>query len=266
MENLTTSRPAESDRDLANTKAASLSPGRVMSDHTVRAFDADLNDLIRMLSEMGGLAEKAVAQAISALSGRNVGLAKRIVELDDSIDALQREIENKAVATVALRQPVAVDLRSIIATLRAASDLERIGDLAKNIAKRVIALNGNYPTPKTVHGLRHMADMALWQLHEVLESLALRDDAKAMSVWQGDQEIDAIYTSLFREVLTYVMEDPGSIAFSIHLLFCAKNIERIGDHVTNIAEAVHYMIEGHPFENERPKLDTTSSMHMPGVR
>jgi phosphate transport system protein len=252
----------ESDRNLAD---ANVHRGRVVSDHTVRAFDTDLNDLIRMLAEMGGIAEKAVAQSINALATRNVGLALKIVELDSTIDALQREIESKAVATVALRQPVAVDLRSIIATLRAASDLERIGDLAKNIAKRVIALNGNYPTPKTVHGLRHMADMVLWQMHQVLESLALRDDAKAMSVWQGDQEIDAIYTSLFREVLTYVMEDPGSIAFSIHLLFCAKNVERIGDHVTNIAEAVHYMIEGHPFENERPKSDTTSSMHIPGI-
>jgi len=234
-----------------------------MSNHTVKAFDADLKDLMRMLCEMGGLAERAIAQSIEALARRNVDLAQKVVAADRAIDALQYEIESKAIATVAVRQPVAIDLRCIIATLRAANDLERIGDLAKNIGKRVVALHGNYPMPKTIHGFKHMADLVLWQLHEVMDSLALRDDAKAAAVWRGDEEIDTMYTSLFREVLTYVMEDPGSIAFSIHLLFCAKNVERIGDHVTNIAEAVHYMVQGRPFEDERPKSDTTSSMRIP---
>ena len=234
-----------------------------MPDHTTKAFDADLNELIRMIAEMGGLAEREIVQAIEALTRRNVELAAQVIEFDAAVDDLQREIESKAVATIARRQPVAVDLRSIIAVLRAANELERIADLAKNIAKRVIALNGSYPAARPALGLRRMATLALQQLHDILDSLAVGDDAKAMQVWQGDHVIDAMYTSLFREVLTYVMEDPGSIAFSIHLLFCAKNIERIGDHVTNIAEAVHYMIEGHPIGEERPKCDTTSMDEVP---
>lgn len=247
----------------SNAGAAGSRPARPNSDHTAKAFDADLNDLIRMLSEMGGRAEYEIAQAINSLVRRNVVLARKVIELDNSIDRLQQEIEEKAVATVACRQPVAVDLRSIVATLRIANELERIGDLAKNIAKRVVALEGYHSTPRTIHGLKRMADLALRQLREVLDSFVLGDDAKATIVWKGDEEIDRLYTSLFREVLTYVMEDPGSLPFSIHMLFCAKNIERIGDHVTNIAEAVHYMVEGRPFEVERPKSDTTSSMQIP---
>jgi phosphate transport system protein len=234
-----------------------------MPDHTAKAFDTDLNDLIRMIAEMGGLAEREVVQAIEALTRRNVDLAAQVVEFDEAVDNLRREIESKAIATIARRQPVAIDLRSIIAVLRSANELERIADLAKNIARRVIALNGRYPNAKPVAGLKHMAALALRQLHDILDSLAQGDEVKAMRVWRSDDAIDAMYTSLFREVLTYVMEDPGSIAFSIHLLFCAKNIERIGDHVTNIAEAVHYMIEGHPIGEERPKGDTTSLMEVP---
>jgi phosphate transport system protein len=231
-----------------------------MPEHTTKAFDADLGDLTRMILEMGGLVEKEIAQAVEALARRNVALARRTVEADDAIDQVQHAIEERAIATIARRQPVAVDLRIIIAILRTANELERIGDLAKNVAKRVIALEGDYPMPSSVHGFKNMARLALQQLHAVLDSLAMRDDAKALQVWTSDKDIDAMYTSLFREVLTYVMEDPGSIPFSIHLLFCAKNIERIGDHVTNIAEAVHYMVEGRPIGEERPKLDTTSAI------
>jgi phosphate transport system protein len=234
-----------------------------MADHTTKAFDSDLGDLVRMIVEMGGMAEREIAQAVEALTKRNVALAARTIELDEAIDRMQLEIENKAVATIARRQPVAIDLRSIIAILRAANELERIADLAKNIAKRVIALNGSYPNTRPVLGLKHMATLVLRQLHDILDSLAAGDDDKAMRVWSGDEAIDSMYTSLFREVLTYVMEDPGTITFCIHLLFCAKNLERIGDHVTNIAEAVHYMIEGHPIAEERPKRDTTSIIGAP---
>jgi phosphate transport system protein len=171
---------------------------------------------------------------------------------------LQHEIEQKAVFTIARRQPMAVDLREIIAALRLSNDLERIGDLAKNIAKRVVALNGDFPPPKLIRGIEHMSDLVLGQLKEVLDSYARRDSARAVDVWKGDDKIDAVYTSLFRELLTYMMEDPRNITLCTHLLFCAKNIERMGDHATNIAETVYYMVEGRALADERPKMDTTN--------
>ena len=226
--------------------------------HTTKAFDTDLQDLARMVAEMGGLAEKQVANSVDALAKRDSALATRITQADANIDALQREIEEKAVLTIARRQPMAVDLREIVGALRIANDLERIGDLAKNIAKRVIALNGEFPPPKLIRGVEHMADMVLGQMKAVLDAYARRDDSKAMAVWRGDEEIDAVCTSVFRELLTYMMEDPRNITFCIHLLFCAKNIERMGDHATNIAETVHYVIEGRPLTEHRPKGDTTT--------
>jgi phosphate transport system protein len=149
-------------------------------------------------------------------------------------------------------------LRDIVGALRFANDLERIGDLAKNIAKRVIALNSEFPPPKLIRGVEHMADLVLGQMKAVLDAYARRDDSKAMMVWRGDEEIDAVCTSVFRELLTYMMEDPRNITFCIHLMFCAKNIERMGDHATNIAETVHYIIEGSPIADQRPKGDTTT--------
>jgi phosphate transport system protein len=230
----------------------------MMSDpHTVKAFDADLHDLARMVAEMGGLAEKQVADAIDALGRRDTTLAQRVTGTDASIDNLQREIEEKAVLTIARRQPMASDLRQVVGTMRLASDLERIGDLAKNIAKRVLALNGEFPPPKLIRGVEHMSDMLLGQLKQVLNAYARRDVAEAMAVWRADEEIDAVCTSVFRELLTYMMEDPRNISFCIHLLFCAKNIERMGDHATNIAETVHYIIQGRPLTDQRPKGDTT---------
>jgi phosphate transport system protein len=154
---------------------------------------------------------------------------------------------------------MAVDLREIVSALRLANDLERIGDLAKNIAKRVIALNSEFPPPKLIRGVEHMADMVLTQLKTVLDAYAQRDLNKAMAVWRGDEEIDAMTTSVFRELLTYMMEDPRNITFCIHLIFCAKNIERMGDHATNIAETVHYMIEGRTITEKRPKGDDTTA-------
>ncbi len=226
--------------------------------HTTKAFDSDLQDLSRMVAEMGGLAEKLVADSVDALAKRDTALAQRITAADANIDNLQREIEEKAVNTIARRQPMAVDLREIVGALRLASDLERIGDLAKNIAKRVIALNGEFPPPKLIRGVEHMTDLVLGQLKAVLDAYARRDLAKAMAVWRGDEEIDAVCTSVFRELLTYMLEDPRNITFCIHLMFCAKNVERMGDHATNIAETVHYVIDGRPIAESRPKGDTTT--------
>jgi phosphate transport system protein len=229
-----------------------------MTDHTARAFDVDLQDLSRMVAEMGGLAEKQIGDAVDALAKRDIALAQRIVAQDLRIDTLQREIEERAILTIARRQPMAVDLRDIVAALRVANDLERIGDLAKNIGKRVIALGSEFHPQKLMRGLEHMADLVLVQIKDVLDSYAQRDVGKALAVWRGDEEVDAVNNSLFRELLTYMLEDPRNITVCIHLLFCAKNIERMGDHATNIAETVHYMVEGRVLTDERPKGDTTS--------
>src|SRR5215831_3569942 len=226
-----------------------------MMEHTTRAFDADLQDLARMVAEMGGMAEKQIGDSVDALVKRDLALAQRVISLDPKIDALQREIEDKSVLTIARRQPMAVDLRDIVAALRISNDLERIGDLAKNIGKRVAAVDGEFYPRKIVRGVEHMADLVLTQIKDVLDSYARRDVNQALAVWHGDEEIDAVNNSLFRELLTYMMEDPRNITFCIHLLFCAKNIERIGDHATNIAETVYYIVQGVPLEGERPKGD-----------
>jgi phosphate transport system protein len=230
----------------------------MMNEHTTKAFDIDLQEITRMVAEMGGLAEKQIADAIDALARRDGERARRVLAIDASIDALQREIEEKAVLTIARRQPMAVDLREIVGALRLANDLERIGDLAKNIAKRVTAINGDFHPQKLLRGIQHMSAMVLAQLKQVLDAYASHDVNKALAVWKGDEEVDAMCTSLFRELLTYMMEDPRNITFCIHLMFCAKNIERMGDHATNIAETVHYMIQGRPIIDERPKGDTTT--------
>ena len=230
----------------------------VMPEHTAKAFDVDLQELTRMVAEMGGLAEKQIADAVDALARRDADRAQRTVASDPSIDALQAEIEERAVLTIARRQPMAVDLREIVGALRVSNDLERIGDLAKNIGKRVLALDGEFHPPKLIRGVEHMCALVLTQLKEVLDSYAGHDLKKALAVWNGDEEVDAMCTSLFRELLTYMMEDPRNITFCIHLMFCAKNIERMGDHATNIAETVYYMIEGHAIADQRPKGDTTS--------
>jgi phosphate transport system protein len=188
-----------------------------------------------------------------------LALAQRVIALDDKIDMLQREIEEKAILTIARRQPMAVDLRDIVGALRVANDLERIGDLAKNIAKRVGALDDDIELTKVLRGVEHMADLVLSQIKDVLDAYTRRDVEKALAVWRGDEEVDAVNNSLFRELLTYMMEDPRNISLCIHLLFCAKNIERMGDHATNIAETVYYIVEGRPLADERPKGDTTAS-------
>ena len=225
-----------------------------MTDHTAKAFDVDLQDLTRLVSEMGGLAEKQIGDAIDALSKQDEALATRVIATDNKIDMLQREIEERAVLTIAKRQPMAIDLRDVVGALRVANDLERLGDLAKNIAKRTPVISRDVQLQKVMRGVEHMADLVLTQIKDVLDAYARRDVPKAMAVWRGDEEIDAVNNSLFRELLTYMLEDPRNITLCIHLLFCAKNIERMGDHATNIAETVYYMVEGKQlWLDERPK-------------
>lgn len=229
-----------------------------MTEHTVKAYDQELQELEQMIAEMGGLAEREIRDAIAALIKRDVDLADLAIVADDAIDQLQHRIESTAVLMIAKRQPLAGDLREIVGALRISIDLERIGDFAKNIAKRVEALSDDSYPNDLMRRVEQMANLALVQLNSILESYAQRDVAKAVAVWKGDQEIDATYTSLFRELLTYMMEEPRNITFSTHLLFCAKNIERIGDHTTNIAETIYFMVEGVALKEERPKSDKTS--------
>ncbi len=236
-----------------------------MIDHTARAFDEDLSELSRKIGEMGRLGEKQIRDVIKALEKRDAALAKLVVAADDQVDALQRDIEEKAVATIARRQPVAVDLREIVGALRISNDLERIGDLAKNAAKRVLLLSDAFPPSPVMLQLHRMVELVLGQLSQVLQSYDHHDVAAAMEVWRKDQEIDALHNSLFRELLTYMMENPRNITFSTHVLFCSKNVERMGDHATNIAETVYYIVQGKPLSEERPKADVTSKGALPPV-
>jgi len=233
-----------------------------MSDHIVKSYDQELRELRNMIAEMGGYAEKSVVESVDALIKRDVVRAQNVITLDTAIDRLQRAVEERAVLIIAKRQPMALDLRELVSAIRVSNDLERIGDLGKNVAKRVVALNGNVQPAKIFGGFDHMADLVLGQLKQVLDAFAQRNVEEALSVWRSDGEIDAMYTSLFRELLTYMMEDPRNIGFCTHLLFCAKNIERIGDHATNIAETVHYLITGQSPIGERPKNDTSLAVDL----
>lgn len=235
----------------------------MMMEHTIKAFDADLQDLARMIAEMGGLAERQIGDALDALNRHDAVLARSIIAADARIDTLQREIEEKAILTIARRQPMAVDLRDIVGALRVSNDLERIGDLAKNIAKRVEVVENELRLQKVMRGVEHMTELVLTQIKDVLDAFARRDVGKAIQVWRSDEEVDAVNNSLFRELLTYMMEDPRNISVCIHLLFCAKNIERMGDHATNIAETIYYIVEGHALVDERPKGDTTATTNIP---
>ncbi|MFN4208665.1 MAG: phosphate signaling complex protein PhoU [Agrobacterium albertimagni] len=230
------------------------------STHIYSAFDEELKFLMRRISEMGGLAEQMVAESVRSLVNSDAALAQKVISDDVLMDAMEREIGDKAVVTIAKRQPVAADLREIIGALRIAADLERVGDLGKSNSKRVVAVQATGVPRKLARGLEHLSDLALAQLKEVLDVYTTRSAEKAKSIRDRDEEIDAIYTSLFRELLTYMMEDPRNITSCTHLLFCAKNIERIGDHATNIAETIYYMATGAQPEGERPKEDLTSSV------
>ena len=226
-----------------------------MPEHTVSSYDEELRALAGRVAEMGGLAEKLVNDAVTALLTHDLPKAQATVQADAKLDEMQQEIEAKFIRIVALRQPMGQDLREIMAAGRIANDLERVGDLAKNIAKRVIAIDGVFNSKKAAFGVEHMSDLALNQLKSVLDAYTGRDAAAAKAVRERDDEVDAIYTSLFRELLTYMMEDPRKITQCAHLLFCAKNIERIGDHATNIAENVYFMVTGDQLLEARRKID-----------
>ena len=224
-----------------------------MVDHTVRSYDKDLDSLERRIAEMGGLAEKMVIDAMDALAGAETALAHQVVATDPRLDLLQREIEEQAILTIARRQPVAIDLREIIGAIRVAGALERVGDLAKNIAKRSIKVGTETRVPRAIVGLKHMNEVATELLKDVLDAYAQRDIERARDVWERDADLDALEDSVFRDLLTHMMEDPRNISFCAHLLFCSKNIERIGDHATNIAETVFYIATGSNLPTERPR-------------
>lgn len=229
--------------------------GRAMSEHIVTRYEDELALLDKKIAHMGGLAEFNLGQSFDALERRDPRLAENVIRSDRLIDALQREIEELVISIIARRQPMADDLRHVMAALRIAGDLERIGDLAKNVAKRALAVAHDAHPKPVITGFRHMVELALRQLKDVLDAYADRDNKRAEHVWKQDTNIDAMYNSLFRELLTYMMEDPRNISPSTHLLFGAKNIERVGDHTTNIAENVIYMIEGTIMPEDRPKLE-----------
>lgn len=233
-----------------------------MNDHTVRSFDEQLQALATLVAQMGGLTEAQLAAAIEAIARRDSQAAESAVAGDGRIDALQAEIEECAVKLLALRQPMAVDLRDTLAAIKIAGELERIGDLAKNIAKRALVLNREPPIRLT-QSLARMGKAAQGQLKQVLDSFSNRNADDAEAVWRRDGEIDEIYNSLFRELLTYMMEDPRTIGLCTHLLFVAKNIERSGDHCTNIAEVVYHMVKAGHLNTARPKADTTSETSVP---
>ncbi|MDE2364613.1 MAG: phosphate signaling complex protein PhoU [Hyphomicrobiales bacterium] len=224
-----------------------------MTDHTVRAYDRELDMLGRRIAEMGGIAEQMLSEAMDALSNLDAGLGRKVVATDARLDALQREIENDAILTIARRQPLAVDLRECIAAIRVSGDLERVGDLAKNIAKRAVKIAAEARLPRAIVGIKSMHEFAALQLKDVLDAYAQRDIERARAVWARDVELDALDDSVFRDLLTFMMEDPRNITFCTHLLFCSKNIERIGDHTTNIAETTIYLVTGEAPQMERPK-------------
>src|SRR6202790_1113012 len=227
-------------------------------DHTAKAFDTDLQEITRKVAEMGGLVERPIADSVRALVARDLALGERGISVDPWIDGMQREGEKKAILTIARRQPMAIDLRECVGAMRVCNDLERIGDHAKHIGKRVVALDGDFYPQKLIRGVEHMSSLVLAQLKQVLDAYASRDLQSALAVWNGDEEVDSMCVSLFRELLTYMMEDPRNITFCMHLMFCAKDIERMGDHATNIAETVYYMVEARQIPDPRPKGDTTS--------
>ncbi|QEE08549.1 phosphate signaling complex protein PhoU [Bartonella kosoyi] len=225
--------------------------------HTVRSYDAELKYLKARITEMGRHAERMIERSVSSVVCSDLQLATAVIADDVFLDEAERDIDEKAVAIICKRQPMAVDLREIIGAIRISSDLERIGDMAKNIAKRTVALSEIRQSASFYHGLETITALALNQLKEVLDAYTSRRLERINAVRERDEKIDALYTSLFRELLTYMMEDMRNITVCTHLLFCLKNIERIGDHVTNIAEMLHYIITGYHMPSDRPRDDLT---------
>ncbi|RYG38527.1 MAG: phosphate signaling complex protein PhoU [Burkholderiales bacterium] len=229
-----------------------------MTEHTVRSFSQDLEELSGDLARMGGLAEDMLSDAIQAIATRDLVLAETVVARDPQIDALQVEAEKKILRLLALRQPLARDLRQTISALKIAAELERIGDLAKSIAKRV-KLVDSIEAPSALKGVARMGKLVNAQLKRVLDAYSALETDAANRVWSRDEEVDEHYQSLFREVVTYMIEDPRTISACAHLLFVAKNLERIGDHCTNIAEEIHFLVTGEQLPTDRPKVDALNS-------
>jgi phosphate transport system protein len=227
-----------------------------MAEHTIRAYEEELEGLTAELSRMGGLAEVEVAEAIRAIARRDVALARGVIDRDARLDEIEAEIERRAIRLIALRQPVADDLRRTVAALKISMNLERFGDLAKNIAKRALVIAESEPITPLTRSIERMGELVAGRLKDVLDAFAARDIDRARTVWQRDREVDEHYDSIFRELLTYMMGDPRTIASCAHLLFVAKNLERIGDHATNIAEIILYEITGEQLTDQRPKLDS----------
>ncbi len=225
--------------------------------HIVKSFDEQLHSLGEIVIRMGGMAESQLATVMQALIKRDSELAAQVVQQDSSIDDLEERLDQDVVRLLALRQPMADDLRQALAAFKISSDLERIGDYAKNIAKRVIAINQSPPIAPVV-AIPRMGRLVQSIIKDTLDAYVALDAEKALDVWHRDEEVDEMYTGLFREILTYMMEDPRNISAGTHLIFIAKNIERMGDHATNIAETIHFLATGKRIEGGRPKGDTSS--------
>jgi len=231
--------------------------------HIVSSYDEELKFLVNKIAAMGGHAERMVEQSVRALVSSDHNLAKSVIVSDAALDEMQRLVDERAILLIAKRQPMADDLREIIGTIRISADLERVGDLAKNIAKRLVAATQERQPVRLFRGIEALSELALTQLKDVLDAYGSRSVDRLSSVRDRDRQIDAMYTSLFRELLTYMMEDPRNIAACTHLLFCAKNIERIGDHATNVAETLHYIVTGLQMPLERPKDDRSHALTAP---
>ncbi|MEO0466875.1 MAG: phosphate signaling complex protein PhoU [Pseudomonadota bacterium] len=225
-----------------------------MANHIVSAFSEELDRLSADVLRMGGISESMIADAARAVVSGDVDLAEETAARDDEVDEIEEDVERRIVRLLALRQPMASDLRSVIAALKVSSELERVGDLSKNIAKRVNHLTISSDVASALKGIERMGEGVVAQLHSVLDAYGQGDEKLALQVWFGDEDIDQHYNSLFREVLTYMMQDPRMIGAGAHLMFIVKNLERIGDHCTNIAEIVHYQITGRYLSSSaRPK-------------
>lgn len=229
----------------------------MQTQHTVRSFDDELNFLVSKIAEMGGHAERMIEKSVKALTKNDTKLAQIVIAEDKFLDISQREVDEKAIFTIARRQPMAIDLREIVGSIRISNDLERIGDMGKNIAKRSFAVAESRHPTKLYRSIEALSELALTQLKDVLDAYASRSVERLDQVRDRDDEIDALYTSLFRELLTYMMEDPRNITACTHLLFCAKNLERVGDHATNIAETVFYIVTGTQMTADRPTDDAS---------
>jgi phosphate transport system protein len=227
------------------------------SDHIVRSYDEQLRRLRDMVARMGGLAERQVHDATQALVRRDAQLAAEVVSRDAALDTLEREIEAFCIRILATRQPMAQDLRFIVAAMKVSHNLERIGDYARNGAKRSIVV-AQQPHIGSLNGFQRMSQLVQENLKLAIDALVNDDADAAQRVWGADEPVDDVYNGIFREMLTHMMEDPRNITAATHLLFIAKNLERIGDHATNIAETVHYAVRGDTLPEDRPKADASA--------